>query len=116
MKSALIVKLKAQWTVALIAGAIAQVSALLLSATVDLGAHAVSPTALILYGAATVLLTYRWVIFDARKAFNAAVNKRYVIVEGSPPHICWICPAFPGRWLACLHIRLHPELGEGQEM
>ncbi|WP_152530747.1 hypothetical protein [Paraburkholderia dilworthii] len=55
MKSALIAKLKAQLTVALIAGAIAQVSALVLSVTVDLNADAVSPTALVCYGAAAVL-------------------------------------------------------------
>ncbi|CAB3808989.1 hypothetical protein [Paraburkholderia fynbosensis] len=115
MKSALKAKLKAQLTVALIAGAIAQVSALLLSATVDLSADAVSPTALNLYGAATVLLTYRCVILDARRAFRAAVKKRYVIVEGTPPRISWIRPIFPGRWLARLHVRLHPELGEDKE-
>ncbi|CAB3744423.1 hypothetical protein [Paraburkholderia rhynchosiae] len=112
MKSALIVKTQAQLTVALIAGAITQTSALLLSFTVDLSADTVSPTALVLYGAATVLLIYRWVVFDARRAFCEAVKKRQVVLEGSPPHITWICPVFAGRWLARLHIRLHPELGE----
>ncbi len=75
-----------------------------------------SPTALNLYGAATVLLTYRCVIFfDARRAFRDAVKKRYVIVEGTPPRISSIRPIFPGRWLARLHIRLHPELGDANE-
>ena len=115
MKSALLVKLKAQLSIALIAGAIVQVSALLLCATVDLTEDAVSPTTLALYGAATVLLIYRWVISDARRAFRAAVRMRYVILEGSPPHINWVCPNFPGRWLTLLHIRLHPELGEDRK-
>ncbi|MBB5399090.1 hypothetical protein [Paraburkholderia youngii] len=115
MKLALKAKLKAQLTVALIAGAVAQVSALLLSATVNLSPDAVSPTALVLYGAATVLLIYRCVIIDARRAFSAAVKKRYVIVEGTPPRISWIRPIFPGHWLARLHIRLHPELGDDKE-
>ena len=115
MKSGLKAKLKAQLTVAVIAGAVAQVSALLLSFTVDLSADAVSPTTLVLYGAATVLLTYRCVVFDARRAFSAAGKKRYVIVEGTPPHISWIRPIFPGRWLAHLHIRLHPELVDDRE-
>ncbi|AXE94721.1 hypothetical protein [Paraburkholderia terricola] len=112
MKSSLIVKLKAQLTVALIAGAIAQTSALLLSVTADLNAGAVSPTALVLYGAAAVLLVYGWIVFDARRAFGAAVRKRHLVLEGSPPHITWICPTFPGRWLALLYVHLHPELGE----
>jgi hypothetical protein len=73
-----------------------------------------SPTALVLYGAASVLLIHRCVISDARRAFCAAVKKRYVIVEGSPPRIRWIRPVFPGRWLARLYIRLHPELGEDE--
>lgn len=115
MKSALIVKLKAQLTVALIAGAIAQVSALVLSVTVDLSADAVSPTALVCYGAAAVLLIYRCVIFDARGAFSVAVGKRHVVLEGSPPHVTWLRPIFRGRWLAHLHIRLHPELGEDKD-
>jgi hypothetical protein len=112
LKSSLIVKLKAQSTVALIAGAIAQTSALLLSVTADLNAGAVSPTALVLYGAAAVLLVYGWTVFDARRAFGAAVRKRHLVLEGSPPHITWICPTFPGRWLALLYVHLHPELGE----
>ncbi|MDR6484603.1 hypothetical protein [Paraburkholderia terricola] len=112
MKSPLIVKLKAQLTVAIIAGAIAQISALLLSVTADLSAGAVSQIALVLYGAAAVLLIYRWVVFDARRAFGAAVRKRHVVLEGSPPHMTWICPTFPGRWLALLYLHLHPELGE----
>ncbi|WP_106305299.1 hypothetical protein [Paraburkholderia sp. BL18I3N2] len=116
MKSALQVKLKAQLSTALIAGTIAQLSALLLSLTVDLSAGAVSPTALVWYGAATVLLAYRWVIFDARRAFGAAVRKGHVVLEGRPPHITWICPIFPGRWLTLLHIHLHPGLGEDKGM
>jgi hypothetical protein len=62
LKSGLIVKLKAQLTVALIACAITQTSAILLSLAVDLSGGAVPPTALVLYGAATVLLAYRWVL------------------------------------------------------
>lgn len=115
MKSALLGKLKAQFSIALIAGGIAQVSALLLSATVDLSAGAVSPTTLVLYGAATVILIYLCVISDARRAFGAAVRMGHVVLKGSPPRITWICPTFPGRWLTLLHIRLHPELGEDSE-
>ncbi|MBT2790140.1 hypothetical protein [Paraburkholderia strydomiana] len=115
MKSALLGKLKAQLSIAVIAGGIAQVSALLLSATVDLSAGAVSPTTLVLYGAATVLLIYLCVVSDARRAFDAAVRIGHVVLKASPPHVTWVCPTFPGRWLTLLHIRLHPALGEDSE-
>ncbi|MFM0197811.1 hypothetical protein PQQ65_32430 [Paraburkholderia strydomiana] len=115
MKSGLIVKLKAQLTVALIACAITQTSAILLSLAVDLSGGAVPPTALVLYGAATVLPAYRWVLSDARRAFDAALRQRHVVVEGCPPRIISIRPTFSGRWLSLLYIRMHPELSKGEE-
>lgn len=42
-------------------------------------------------------------------------RKAHVVLEGSPPHVNWLRPIFHGRWLAHLHIRLHPELGENKE-
>jgi len=115
LEPGLIAKLKAQLTVAVIAASIAETSAIVLSLAVDLNAGAVPPTALVLYGAATVLLGYRWVLSDARRAFDAALRQRHVVVEGCPPRIISIRPTFRGRWLACLHIRLHPELGDDKE-
>jgi hypothetical protein len=110
LKPGLIAELKAQLTVAVIAASIAETSAIVLSLAVDLGAGAVPPTALVLYGAATVLLGYRWVLSDAQRAFDAAVQQRHVVLDGYPASIMSIRPTFRGRWLARLPIRLHPNL------
>lgn len=103
-------KLKAQLTIALVAGCITQACALLLYIVSGLTVGEISPTAFGLFGATTVLLAHRWIFVDMRKAFDRAVSQHHVVLEGQPPHITKIAPAFRGYWLAMLYIQLHPEL------
>ncbi|MFM0197983.1 hypothetical protein PQQ65_33410 [Paraburkholderia strydomiana] len=105
-------RLKARLTVLLAALVITEVSALVFSLAATLTTGGISPVAFDLFSAATLLLAQRWVRLDARRAFGTAVRKRYVILAGTPPRIIRVSPTFPGRWLALLHIRLHPELVE----
>lgn len=106
-------RLKARLTVLLVALAITEVSALLFSFAATLTAGGISPMAFDLLSAATVLLAQRCALLDARSAFGTAVRRHYVVLEGRPPRTIWIAAAFPGRWLALRHVRLHPELSKG---
>ncbi|MFM0197821.1 hypothetical protein PQQ65_32490 [Paraburkholderia strydomiana] len=106
--------LKARLTVLLAALVITEVSALIFCVAATLTTGGISPVAFDLFSAATLLLAQRWVCLDARTAFGTAVRIRYVILAGEPPRISRIAATFPGRWLALLHIRLHPELSGGE--
>jgi len=110
MKAGRRLKLKAQLTIALVAGCITQACALLLYIVSGLTVGEISPTAFGLFGGTTVLLAHRWIFVDMRKAFDRAVAQHHVVLEGQPPQITKIAPAFPGHWLAMLYIQLHPEL------
>ena len=110
MKAAPRLKLKAQLTIALVAGCITQACALLLYIVSGLTVGEVSPTAFGLFGGTTVLLAHRWIVVDMRKAFSRAVEQHHVVLEGQPPHIIKIAPTFRGHWLTMLYIQLHPEL------
>lgn len=110
MKASEMMRLKAQ----LAAWLVAQLLTLAITSLFSIALHAsgqeVPRTAFAIFGALTLVMAYFWVRADARQAFVAAVSKHQVGTDGRPPHVTYISPIFPRRWLVLLYIQLHPEL------
>ena len=110
MKANELMRFKAQLTIWLVAQLLTLAIASLLSVGLHVSGQDVPATAFAIFGAFTLVMAYVWVRVDAKKAFAAAVSMRQVTTHGAPPHITYISPSCPRRWLVLLYVQLHPEL------
>ncbi|MFM0053802.1 hypothetical protein [Caballeronia grimmiae] len=106
-------RLKAQLATLLVAQLLTLVVTLLLSLMLRASGRAVPPAGFAIFGAVTLIMAYRWVRVDAKKAFVAAVDAGEVGIDGSPPRVNYILPICSRRWLVLLYVQLHPELIDG---
>lgn len=110
MKATRKIRLKAQLKVLLVSALVTEVAALCFSIVTQAATGEVFPAAFGLFSAVTLALAHRWVMVDVGNAFQAAVSKHHVLLEGTTPHITQIDSSCPRRWFVLLHIQLHPEL------
>lgn len=62
------------------------------------------------FGVLTMPFVLVWMRADAARAYETAIRRHFVALEGQPAQVVSIADDCPKRWWVLLHIRLHPEL------
>jgi hypothetical protein len=110
MKSQTRLRLRGEFTLLGFALLVTQVMAWMLSTVENFVYGSVSSFWFVVFGALTMPFVIIWIRKDAARAYETAIKKGFLGLEGEPAHVISIANDCPKRWWVLLHIRLHPEL------
>lgn len=103
-------KLKGELKILLASALISEIAAIFIGSVAYLMDMPVDVIDCVVFGAITTILLIRWIKSDAQSAYESAVVKKFIILQGVPIRISYIaerCPKWP---LVLLHIQLNPSL------